>query len=229
MRRFFSASLTAISLIFITMSCSGNLSEVEILKHSIKQDQALEPDNFPFSNDEELKSYLTNSKIVNYNLIRKIALLELSETGFLKDLGWKGCRLSQRPITLYNLNSEPRFYDFIVYDPENKIIGTVRTYAQKTESTVISGTYQKCFDYNSMLTKAKTNNPTLFIDWKGEEFVGVKSKAGEAPTNLITKEGRTIANNQVKDLEGEEIIDFFKDNLFSNLTTDKNEILQKLP
>ena len=40
MRRFFSALLTAISLIFITMSCSGNLSEVEILEHSIKQDHA---------------------------------------------------------------------------------------------------------------------------------------------------------------------------------------------
>lgn len=63
------------------------------------------------------------------------------------------------------------------------------------------------FDYNEFLTKSNTSNPSIFMDWKGEQFVGVRSKAGKKPNQIISVEnGSPVSMENMRELEGEEII-----------------------
>lgn len=187
--------------------------------------------NFPFSRKEDLKSEKLEN-VVDFELVRKISILELRETGLMSDMGWSGCKLSELPVTIYDLNSKPRYYDFIVYDPENRPIGTLRSYAKKDHSTVIEGTYSKLFDYNSLLSKSSSNSPTLFIDWKGQQFIGVKSKFGYKPKELMDQNGNLVKSEQQKELVGKEIIDYMEDNLFPDLVlkeSEKDKIISSIP
>lgn len=131
----------------------------------------------------------------------------MNETGFIQDMGWSGYHLALKPVVIYDLESWPRFYDFIAFDSENNAIGTIRVNANRKNSSVINGVYSSVFDYNEFLTKSNTANPSIFMDWKGEQFVGVRSKAGKEPNQIISVEnGSPVSMENMRELEGEEII-----------------------
>lgn len=131
----------------------------------------------------------------------------MNETGFIQDMGWSGYHLALKPVVIYDLESWPRFYDFIAFDSENNAIGTIRVNANRKNSSVINGVYSSVFDYNEFLTKSNTSNPSIFMDWKGEQFVGVRSKAGKEPNQIISVEnGSPVSMENMRELEGEEII-----------------------
>ncbi len=230
MRKFNVFNLCVLALVVVISSCSKEL-ETEILEQKIESNHKDVSIEFPFSDKAELKS-MAVKKVVDFELVRKITFLELRETGLMSDMNWTGCKLSKLPITIYDLNSKPRFYDFIVYDAEKKAIGTVRTYAKRENSTVIEGAYSKVFDYNTLLTKSSSSSPSIFMDWKGAKYVGVKSKAGEKPKEIISLEGQAIPSSEVKELEGKEIVDFMSDNVLPDLVIsqeNKDKIFSNVP
>ena len=81
-----------------------------------------------------------------------------------------------------------------------------------------------------MTTKSSSVNPSIFMDWKGELFVGVKSKTGNAPTDVVSVEtGENVPQEDVKELEGEEIIDYMSENIFPDLMSDNEKGFENIP
>lgn len=211
--RLFSLSLL---MILGVVSCTNERVErddrVQVVEKQIDNSFT----DFPFSDKEELK-LMSGDGVNDFELIRGVSTLELGATGMAADMNWIGCRLSELPITIYDLESRPRYYDFIVYNGNNNPIGTVRTYAQKEKSTVIEGVYRRVTDYRALLTKGTDSTSDLFIDWKGTMYVGEKSQAGEKPRNVTDMQGNQIPNSQLLELRGLQIVDYLTENIFPDL------------
>lgn len=80
------------------------------------------------------------------------------------------------------------------------------------------------------MTKSSGNSASIFIDWMGGEYVGVKSKAGQAPMQLIlSSTGKSIPNEEVKEFEDEEIIEYFSTTLFPMLLAKDGKAFENIP
>ncbi|MGE9615978.1 MAG: hypothetical protein ACQPRJ_00070 [Solitalea-like symbiont of Acarus siro] len=107
-------------------------------------------ETIPYASEEELKSLKLSqdTDIIDYEIARKLVVLELSTTNIAENLNWYGATLSKKPIIIYDLNGKPRNYDFIVIK-EKKAIGTVRTEARKELTTsVLKSVYPKLIEYS---------------------------------------------------------------------------------
>lgn len=161
---------------------------------------------FPFANEEELNQFKGSSNVIYYEMARKTALLEAQLLGYVQRVNWNGYHLSEKPVVIYDFNSKPKFYDFIALDTENNPIGTIRVNATKNDNSSIKSIYTKTFNYNELLSKSAASKPSFFVDWKGAEYVGLKSKSGEAPTQIISNNGESISQSDVKEPTNDEII-----------------------
>ena len=203
--------------------------EPEVLKSSIEKNAKAEDLSFPFATEEELSLFKTNPKVLHYEKARKVALLEMQLTNYIEEMNWNGFHLSEKPIVIYDLASVPKYYDYIALDSENEPIGTVRVTATKEKNTVLQSLFSKTFNYNEMLSKSSVTHPSFFIDWKGTEFVGQKSKSGEAPMQLIaTESGNLIPQSEIKEPNNQEIIDALVNEVFSDFYTKDKKIAQQL-
>lgn len=193
--------------VILLFACNNEDLSPEILGSSIESNHKRQELYIPYADSVELKELAQNKKVLDFELARKITLLEMNETGFVQDMGWNGYHLAPNPVVIYNLESWPKFYDFIAFDSENNAIGTIRVNANRKNSSVINGVYSSVFDYNEFLTKSNASNPSIFMDWKGEQFVGVRSKGGKAPKQIISVDnGTPVLMENMRELEGEEII-----------------------
>lgn len=203
--------------------------EPEVSKSSIEKNAKAEDLSFPFATEEELSFFKSNPKVLHYEKARKVALLEMQLTNYIEEMNWNGFHLSEKPIVIYDLASVPKYYDYIALDSENEPIGTVRVTATKEKNTVLQSLFSKTFNYNEMLSKSSVTHPSFFIDWKGTEFVGQKSKSGEAPMQLIaTESGNLIPQSEVKEPNNQEIIDALVNEVFSDFYTKDEKIAQQL-
>ena len=218
--------------VFLLLSCSKNEQEVkETSKEPFVQEKTtISLSSIPFTRVEELNTFSEYPEIVNYQLARKVAFIELKETGFAEEMGWGSFTLSATPIVIYNLKSIPRYYDYIVLDPEEKPIGILRVNATRSQSPSIKNTYTKIMDYQEILKQTKSEDISFFSDWKNVLFIGKKGDIGEPPTQLINIEKKEMVNqNEVKELEGEEIIDYLSENLLQPLISRDENVEDYVP
>ncbi|MFK8297127.1 hypothetical protein ACI76O_01905 [Capnocytophaga cynodegmi] len=219
-----------VGILFLTACQEKEFLTPEVGETTIVKNRKVEDLHFPFADLEELNQFKNLNNVVHYEMARKIALLELQATGFVQEMNWNGYRLSEKPVLIYDLNSVPKYYDYIALDTENNPIGTVRVNATKEKSTILQGMFSKTFNYNELLSKSSVSNPSFFMDWKGTEFVGLKSKSGEAPTQIVSTEtGETIPQSEVKELSNQEIIDFLTEGVFPTLLPKDEKAFENIP
>ena len=222
--------LLLIGVISLSACQKKDFLEAEVSETSIEKNAKAEDLSFPFATEEELNQFKNDPKVLHYEKARKVALLEMQATGFIEQMNWNGFHLSEKPIVFYNLSSVPKYYDYIALDSENEPIGTIRVTATKEKSTALKGMFSKTFNYNEMLSKSSATHPSFFIDWKGTEFVGMKSKSGEAPKQLIAAEsGNLISQSQVKELSNQEIVDVLSEGLLPALLPKDERAFQNIP
>ena len=222
--------LLLIGVISLSACQKKDFLEAEVSETSIEKNAKAEDLSFPFATEEELNQFKNDPKVLHYEKARKVALLEMQATGFIEQMSWNGFHLSEKPIVFYNLSSVPKYYDYIALDSENEPIGTIRVTATKEKSTALKGMFSKTFNYNEMLSKSSATHPSFFIDWKGTEFVGMKSKSGEAPKQLIAAEsGNLISQSQVKELSNQEIVDVLSEGLLPALLPKDERAFQNIP
>lgn len=214
-------SIYTVSLaIFLILlySCSENEQFSEIGQTTITTKDKDKSIYLPFEDLSILKGFESDPKILEYNRVRKLALLELIGTGFDEEMKWLGYRLSKIPIVLYGFDNKPKYYDFIVLDAENSPVGTVTVYARKTASTVIKAVSEEIKDYNSLLSKASINmdRASLFVDWAGNSYAGLLGKSGDQPIQAINIETGEIAES-IEEIEGQQIITEMKKEVLPGL------------
>lgn len=93
----------------------------------------------------------------------------MNETGFVQDMGWNSYHLAPNPVVIYNLESWPKFYDLCI-DSRKQCYRYNTCQCQPKNSSVINGVYSSVFDYNEFLTKSNASNPSIFMDWKGNNL-----------------------------------------------------------
>ena len=223
--RLFSLSLL---MILGVVSCTNERVErddrVQVVEKQIDNSFT----DFPFSDKEELK-LMNVDNVCDYEMVRRLSTIELGATGFASEMNWLGCRLSECPITIYDLNSRPRYYDFVVYNALGRPVGIVRTYAKRERSTLIEGVYDAVPNY---YVYKVGSYPDIFIDWKGKQYVGERSQFGKSPKVLVDMQGKHLTTTDLHDLEGLQIIDHLAQDILPKLvltTEQKNEVYKNMP
>lgn len=133
------------------MSCQKEVfDEAEVTNQTIAKQNNNSFLNIPYSDSITLSKFNTDAEIVNYNLARKIALLELDASGFRQELEWEGYTLSKMPVSIYGFDSKPKYYEFIVKDAEGYEVGTVNIEARRKSGAIVNKLSKDIRDYNSM-------------------------------------------------------------------------------
>jgi hypothetical protein len=139
----------------------------------------------PYADSASLAEFQNDKKIVSYNLARKLAIMELQTSGFKRDMNWNGSEISKMPVIIYGFDSKPKYYEFIVKDAEKKEIGTVSVHARRTKGGILHEIDGKVKDYTNLLSKSNGTGMKLFATYGGSLYLGIPSKAGDAPTVVI--------------------------------------------
>lgn len=161
--------------------------------------------NIPYSDSNTLGVFKGDNEIVDYQLARKIAMLEVDGTGFLEEMQWEGHALSKLPVVIYGFDSKPKYYEFFYKDAEGKEVGSVTVLAKKKASTVIQEVRGTVRDYDALYSKSGADM-TLIADWTGNIYMGLVGKSGDSPSTVIDPEtGERVEG--MSELSDEEILD----------------------
>jgi hypothetical protein len=161
--------------------------------------------SIPFEDVETLKSFAKDEQILDYNTARKLALVEFLATGMDKDMGWEGNRIEEIPVVIYGFDNRPKYYDFIVLDAEQNTTGTITAYARRTATTSIRAVSAGVKDYAGLLSKAGGINASLYEDWTGGSYLGIRGKAGDTPGSVVNAETGEAASG-ITEPTDEEIV-----------------------
>lgn len=121
----------ALSGILVFNSCSKDSIKEEIFQKENTDDLQRKSGKIPYASKEDLQRFSSNTRIVDYNLSREMALFDLKD--FRKDVyqGKEDLKLSEMPVIIYDYDNNPKFYEFIVLSSDGKEIGTITSFAKK--------------------------------------------------------------------------------------------------
>lgn len=168
-------------------------------------------EEFPFADTQTLKSFASDATILNYEFAKKLALSELIGTGQWEAMNWQGATLSATPVIIYDFNSKPKFYNYIVLDPEQQAIGSVVVYAQRKRSTMLRSVSSNVPDFSANVTKSSSIR--VFEDWTGTQYTAMPGKSGDAPASITNANGESVTG--IQELTDEEIADVVANNLLT--------------
>jgi len=190
----------------IMSGCSiGQDTNSTISETTIKRLNVESLADIPFENVEILKSFSSDPQILDYNTVRRLALTEYIAAGFDVEMGWEGYKMNPVPVVIYGFDNKPKFYDFIIIDAEEQMVGTITVYARRSASTSIRNISSGVQDYKTVLTKAGGSQFSLYEDWMGRSYVGLRGKSGETPDLVMdTASYQTVTG--ITEIEGKEII-----------------------
>ncbi|MDR2070836.1 MAG: hypothetical protein LBP81_05415 [Treponema sp.] len=197
--------LAAGLLMFFISACSlGFDAKSEIGETTIRRLKEEKLENIPFEEAEVLKSFTADPQILDYNTVRKLALIEFLAVGMDKDMGWEGNKIKETPVVIYGFDNRPKYYDFIVLDAEENMVGTITAYARRTATTSIRAVSSGVKDYAGLLSKAGGIRASLYEDWTGASYLGILGKAGDTPESVVSAETGEAAGG-IQELGDEEI------------------------
>lgn len=73
--------------VILLFACNNKDLSPEILGSSIESNHKRQELYIPYADSVELKELAQNKKVLDFELARKITLLEMNETGFVQDMG----------------------------------------------------------------------------------------------------------------------------------------------
>ncbi|GHT26245.1 hypothetical protein AGMMS4957_21710 [Bacteroidia bacterium] len=157
--------------------------------------------NVPFAEEQALADIALNPKNVSYNTARKLALVEM-ETGIKESMNWQGTKLSQKPVVIYDGQSNAKYYEFIVTNQQGQELGTVTTCAQKESDEIVACVLPFVRDYTALNTKG-SGYQLISGGYPSRILLGVLGKAGEEPSAIIEPEsGETVFGIPVEGTQG---------------------------
>ena len=81
----------------------------------------------------EERNYVNKSELLEH---ASLAVLRNAKAAIPGIKSWSNCGIKNIPLTIYDINGKPLFYDFTVYKGRNRI-GTIRTGASKILGTPV--------------------------------------------------------------------------------------------
>jgi hypothetical protein len=171
--------------IFFLAACEKQLNEPSASVKNSKISRTPDGNGIyvPFADSVSLAAFNSDKQILKYNLARKMAVMELQSSGFNSTMNWNGSKISTKPVIIYGFDSKPKYYDFIITDPENNVIGTVTVHARRYKSGMLHEVSAGTRNYTDLLSKG--TNMKLFANYSGRIYVGILSKAGDTPVTVV--------------------------------------------
>ncbi len=199
-------TLVAMLLGLMFISCSKNeLENPTIINQTISKTTENSFLNIPYTDSVTLSKFDNDKEILNYNLARRIAMIEADGVGFVEEMNWEGHSLSKQPVVIYGFDSKPKYYEFFYKNAEGQEVGSVMVMAKKKAATVLQEVRGTVRDYSALYSKAGAGS-TFITDWAGNMYMGVVGKSGDTPTAVIDPEtGETV--EEITELSDEEILD----------------------
>lgn len=155
----------------------------------------------PFETKESLAqsgatSLEKDADIVHYKVMRNFAIQEIQKN-FTEDLNIKGdYSLSEFPVIIYNYDSKPAYYEFIVYQNENPT-STITTFANKNTDDLIAYILPYVRDYSRY-----SANTDFFVGlYPNNPYIGDASNFGQRPSNLLDSESKPVKPLAVSDID----------------------------
>lgn len=179
-------------------ACQSTLDSNSIVTNVSINRNSTEESFIPFADSSTLASYAKDKSIINYNLARKLALIELDEAGFRQEQKWEGYHLSQRPVIVYGFDSKPVYYEFTVQDAEGKNVGTVSTQAKKKTGGIINEVGSGVKNYTALYAKSKSADMKIIASWSGSRYLGLLGKSGDSPETVIDPSTGEIVPTQTE-------------------------------
>ena len=206
------------------VSCQ-NVSDLssKIGETSITQASTGNGSYIPYADSLTLASFNNDKDIINYNLARKLALIEMDGEGFNEEMKWDGCHLSKLPVLVYGFDSRPKYYDYIVQDAEKNNIGTVTVEAKKRCGGIIDEVLPKVKDYTSLYTKANNSGMKIIANYEDDRYIGIVGKSGDSPTDVIDPATGESVTSQ-KEYTDDEIFKSLSDSLITSEKSSKAQI-----
>lgn len=104
---------------------------------SERKTQPVDNEAIPFASIPELRALQASKDIINYEIARKAALVDMAS--FYDEFSELGAitpySLSPEPVVIYEETGEPKFYEFIVSDSKGVSFATITTFARKEVNT----------------------------------------------------------------------------------------------
>ena len=179
----------------------------------------------PFATQAQLDTWQGDPNIVYYRTARMLAMIELE---------YSSHDVSERPVILYDFDSTPRYYEFIVTGEDGAPLSTICTYARKEQPAVVAFILPYIREYNTIGTKF-SGTQTFVLNYPGQLYYGLTTRSGEAPVSLFHPDGRLEpeippVQHQLDPMEQMERLgdDYFHAMGIEDLTTQKAAIADAL-
>ena len=118
--------------------------------------------NIPFADETILLSFSKDNSITDFRIARKMTIIQMQAEQRFNDLHWTGYKLSDKPVLIFGFDNKPKYYEFIVYDAENKPSGTIITNARKTEHSLVKSTINQVRNYGLIGSKGSFDNTQIY-------------------------------------------------------------------
>ena len=136
--------------------------------------------DIPFATQNQLDAWQGDPNIVYYRTARMLAMIELE---------YSSHKVSERPVILFDFDSTPRYYEFIVTGGDGAPQSTICTYARKEQPAVVAFILPFLREYNPIATKSFGTH-TFVLNYPSQFYYGFATRSGDAPASLFHLDGR---------------------------------------
>ncbi len=158
----------------------------------------------PYADTKTLESFGKDRELIDYAFARRLALIELQNSNFTKEMKWEGYTISERPVIIYGFDSKPKFYEFFMKDAEGVEKGSVKVLAKRSAPDILQEVSNKVKDYGALYAKGNSEMK-IVEDWAGESYLGIVGKSGENVSAVIDSETGEVVREEMRELSEPEI------------------------
>ncbi|MCB9427046.1 MAG: hypothetical protein H6584_08485 [Flavobacteriales bacterium] len=124
------------------------------------------------------------------------------ELSLKESMDWNGTSLSEKPVVVFDGQSRPKYYEFIVTNDSEEAIGTVTACAQKETDAALSHVLPYVRDYTNLTTKGGSYK-MISGGYPTKILIGIPGKSGEEPVAVIDPAtGETVTEIISEDAQG---------------------------
>lgn len=100
-------------------------------------------------------------------------------------MGWDGATLSQKPVVVYDGNSNPKYYEFIVLNQKSDAMGTITATTQKESDATVAYVLPYVRSYDFITTKSNSGYRMIRYAYPNNIVIGIPTKSGDDPAGMI--------------------------------------------
>lgn len=125
----------------------------------------------------------SDETIIPWKLARTLTYIEF-RSYLAEEHGWTHATLSEYPVVVYDTQSRPQYYEFIVQNPSGEAVGTITAHGRKVSTEIVSHILPFVRDYGLLQTKGDSYAQVASI-YPRSVLIGIPGKSGDDITLML--------------------------------------------